>query len=471
MRPAGGSGAWSGQLLGTLLVLLTPGVGLGDDARLVFSRPIPGLSDAERLDFQLGRALFERPWVAAPASTDSADGLGPLYNARSCSGCHPRNGRGLAPGQDGRAPVALVLHLSVPPPWGERAPQRTTDPQARRTDPLPEPTYGAQFQPLALPGQIAEGWVEVHYGTIEIQLAAGELVRLQAPTYQPRGLSYGPMAPETLTSPRLAPHLIGLGLLEAVPENAILALADPEDADGDGISGRPNRIWDTARGQAVLGRFGWKAGEASVDAQIQSAFAHDLGIATPRHPDGAGDCTERQPQCLIAPHGNSPRHAGAEAGPEVVALVAHYTRNLAVPVRRDPPAPAVLDGEATFHRIGCAACHRPELPVPDQAEGGAGNQGRIRPYTDLLLHDMGTGLADGRPEGDADGQEWRTPPLSGIGLLPGVSGPAAYLHDGRAKSLLEAILWHDGEARASRDAMVALPSSGRANLLRFLESL
>lgn len=468
MRRAGGSWAWSGRALGTLLVLLTPGAGKGDGARLAFSRPIPGLSDAERLDFQLGRALFERPWVGAPASTDSADGLGPLYNARSCSGCHPRNGRGLAPDQDGRAPVALVLRLSVPPPGGKRTPQGEGHPQSSWPDPPPEPTYGAQLQPLALPGHLTEGWVGVRYSETEVRLADGERVRLRVPTYQPQDLGYGPMDLATQTSPRLAPQLIGLGLLEAIPESAILALSDPADTDGDGISGRPNRVWDQARGRVVLGRFGWKASEASVDAQVQSAFARDLGIATERHPLGAGDCTDRQPQCLAAPQGNSPRHAGVEAGPQITTLVAHTTRSLAVPARRDPQALAVQDGEATFQRIGCSACHSPELPAAPPAEG---SQDRIRPYTDLLLHDMGTGLADGRPEGDAAGQEWRTPPLWGIGLVPEVSGQAAYLHDGRARSLLEAILWHDGEARQSREAVIDLSSSSRANLLHFLESL
>jgi len=443
--------------------------GSGPPARAALSRPSAGLTSAERLDFQLGKALFERSWVAAPASTDSADGLGPLYNARACSGCHPRTGRGLPLAKEGQASAALVLHLSVPPRTG----LESVELEQHRQRFLPEPSYGTQLQPLALPGQVAEGWVEVRYRETEVRLAEGETAMLRRPSYGIRDLGYGPLDPETLTSPRLAPRLVGLGPLDAVPEAAILAHSDPGDSDGDGISGRPNRVWDPARGRVGLGRYGWKAGEASVEAQIQSAFARDLGIATPLYTEGAGDCTGRQPLCRAAPHGNSRRHAGVEAGPEVMALVTAYVRGLAVPPRRDAAAPAVLEGEGIFHRVGCAACHRPELPVADALPGADAARGEqvIRPYTDLLLHDMGEGLADGRPEGDANGREWRTAPLWGIGPVASVGGQAAWLHDGRARSLLEAILWHDGEARASRDAVVALPTSSRAKLVRFLESI
>ena len=431
------------------------------------------------MDFQLGKALFERVWVAAPASTDSADGLGPLYNARSCGGCHPRSGRASAPSVDGPTPAGLILHLSVPP----RSPRERARLASRRARFIPEPTYGTQIHPLAVPGQDAEGRVTVRYAQIEVRLAGGEVVQLRRPSYAIRDLAYGPLDPDTLVSPRLAPQLGGLGLLESVPESAILALADPQDRDGDGISGRPNLVWDPARDQAGLGRFGWKAANASLDAQVQSAFARDLGLSTPQHPAGAGDCSDRQPRCLAAPHGDSPRHGGVEAGAEVVALVAHFARGLPAPAGRGASRtndPAVREGACIFERIGCAACHRPELPVSEPPVPGeaAGPAGRIAPYTDLLLHDLGEDLADGRPEGDADGREWRTAPLRGLTWgQPGnpmtgtARGTPGYLHDGRARSLLEAILWHGGEARPSREAVVALLPSERATLLRFLESI
>lgn len=424
----------------------------GTDAatRTAFNRPAAHLTSTQRMDFQLGRALFERPWVAAPASTDSADGLGPLYNARSCAGCHPRNGRGRALRGDRRADRALVLRLGI-----------STATTAADTD--LEPTYGAQLQPFSLAGQTAEGWLAVGYTATRLELADGSLATLHRPIYEPRDLGYGPLHPGAVSSPRLAPQLAGLGLLEAAPDADILALADPLDRNGDGISGRANRVHDPVSGRKTLGRFGWKAGEASLATQVESAFARDLGIATQSHPDGAGDCTPSQQRCRGAPTGNSPRHAGVEAGPEVTALVAAYLRGSSVPPRLDADDPAVRDGEATFVGIGCGACHRPDFPNPVGQTRAA--------YTDLLLHDMGDGLADGLTEGEAEGREWRTPPLWGLGRVTELNDQAAWLHDGRARTLLEAILWHGGEAQVSRDAVVNLSTSKRTNLLRFLRSL
>ena len=272
-------------------------------------------------------------------------------------------------------------------------------------------------------------------------------------------------------SPRIAPPLIGLGLLEAVAEEDILALADPDDSDGDGISGRPNRAWSAREKQATLGRFGWKAGSPTVDDQSQEAFFGDIGISVPNHPDGAGECTERQPSCKQAPSGNSPQYDNLEAHRTVTDLVAFYARHLAVPARRNHDDPQVLAGKKLFYEIGCTGCHTPKhvtADVPDQPE--LSNQ-MIWPYSDLLLHDMGEGLADKRPEGIANGREWRTPPLWGIGLTEVVNGHSNYLHDGRARNLLEAILWHGGEASSARDAVTRLSRTEREQLLRFVESL
>jgi CxxC motif-containing protein (DUF1111 family) len=272
-------------------------------------------------------------------------------------------------------------------------------------------------------------------------------------------------------SPRVAPAMIGLGLLEAISDEDIAALADPGDADGDGISGRPRVVWSEAEQRMLLGRFGWKAGAPSIDAQAQTAFFLDIGMAVPRHPDGAGECSERESACRGAPNGNGPGPDDLEVSGEIVDQVVFYARNLAVPARREPDAPDVVAGEAVFHEIGCARCHVPSHRTRVDSIGPEQSSQSIQPYTDLLLHDLGPGLADSRAEGGAGGSEWRTAPLWGIGLTATVSGRETYLHDGRARSLLEAILWHAGEARAQRDAVAALPAAERARLIRFLESL
>jgi CxxC motif-containing protein (DUF1111 family) len=216
----------------------------------------------------------------------------------------------------------------------------------------------------------------------------------------------------------------------------------------------------------MLGRFGHKAGQPSVREQAASAFSGDLGISTTLHPDGWGECSEAQADCRAAPHGGAP-----EADDMVLDLVTFYGRNLAVPARRDAGDPQVLEGKRVFYEAGCAACHRPKFVTDRLADRPEQSFQLIWPYTDLLLHDLGEGLADGRPEARASGTEWRTAPLWGIGLTETVTGQASFLHDGRARTLLEAVLWHGGEAQASRDSVAQLPKAERDALIRFLESL
>jgi CxxC motif-containing protein (DUF1111 family) len=431
-----------------------------------FSHPSANMGRVRELDFHVGNGFFKRLWVTAPASTQAADGLGPLYNARSCFLCHKNDGRGRPPAP-GEEAVSMFLRLSVPP----TTPEQLRLLAERRINVIPEPTYGEQLQNFAIAGHRAEGRMRIDYEERPVTLADGTLVALRKPGYRIENLAYGPLHPETMISPRVAPQMIGLGLLEAIPESAILALADPDDADGNGISGRPNRVWDAAQKRVVLGRFGYKAGSPSVDAQSQSAFRGDIGISTPLQPHSAGDCTAGQPACLAAPSGDSPRYDDLEAHRAVTDLTAFYAENLAVPARRNPAHPEVLAGKRIFHASGCAACHTPRhttARVPGKTKLSAQT---IWPYTDLLLHDMGEGLADQRPEGVANGREWRTAPLWGIGLTPTVSGHSLYLHDGRARNLLEAILWHGGEAEAARDAVINLSTEERGQLLRFVESL
>ena len=435
---------------------------MNTDAFSQFSANMPF---AHEMDFKLGNALFRKFWVASPASTLASDGLGPFYNARACQDCHLKDGRGHTPEgpEDGR--VSMFLRLSVP---GATSPADIEEWLATS----PEPTYGSQLQDFAAPGHAAEGRMEISWTEQPVTLADGTVVSLRAPAYAVSDLGHGALHPDTMLSPRVAPQMIGLGLLEAIPAADILALADPDDADGDGISGRAQIVPSVEFGVPMLGRFGLKAGAPTVKEQSAGAFSGDMGLSTPLHPDPWGDCTVAQAECRAAPHG---QEAGLRDGLEVDAasldLVTFYSRNLGVPERRGVDDPTVLRGKEVFHTLGCASCHTPKH-VTHRLEGQPEQSFQlIWPYTDLLLHDMGEGLADNRPEGRATGREWKTPPLWGIGLTQAVSGHTQFLHDGRARSLLEAILWHGGEAQSARDRVVTLPADDRAALIAFLESL
>lgn len=423
-----------------------------------FSFPSANISFEDQQRFALGNGLFRKLWVSSPSSTNASDGLGPLFNARSCQGCHLKDGRGHPP-REGEEPVALFLRLSVP---GE--------PEAGKIL-RPEPTYGTQFQNYAVPGLQSEGRLEVRYSETPVTMGDGTVVSLRVPDYRMTDLGYGPMAPDVLISPRVAPQMIGLGLLEAIHPGDILAGADPDDSDGDGISGRPSWLPDPVTGGKVLGRFGWKGEAPTVRAQSAGAFAGDIGISTPDEPHPWGDCMPAQTACLAMPTGEQANLGPTEAPDPVLELVDFYSRNLAVPRRRDVDDPQVLAGKEQFHELGCASCHRPKFVTSRKAELEAHRFQLIWPYSDMLLHDMGEGLADNRPLANASGREWRTAPLWGIGLTELVSGQESYLHDGRARTLEEAILWHGGEGQAARDGYAALDRADREALLRFLKSL
>jgi CxxC motif-containing protein (DUF1111 family) len=417
-----------------------------------FSHSSANMPFDRELDFKVGDGIFRKLWVSSPSSTVSSDGLGPLYNARSCQSCHLKDGRGQPPAK-GEPAVSLFLRLSVP---------TLAD--------APEPTYGSQLQNFSVQGIPAEGDMEIAYHDVPVTFADGERVTLQKPTYRIVGLNYGPLHPQTMISPRVAPPMIGMGLLEAIRDEDILTLADPEDRDGDGISGRPNYGWSEDAKRFVLTRFGWKAGQPSVAQQSAFAFAGDMGISSRLARAGWGDCTAAQSACRTAPDGSDPKE-GVELPDKMFDLVVFYARNLAVPARRNVDDPTVLKGKKVFYESGCIGCHRPKFVTRrDSAEPEQSFQ-LIWPYSDLLLHDMGEGLADGRPEGDATGTEWRTPPLWGIGLTETVSGHSRFLHDGRARSLMEAVLWHGGEAEPAKQKVLKLSKEEREALIAFLRSL
>jgi CxxC motif-containing protein (DUF1111 family) len=430
-----------------------------------FSQHSGNMPFEREMDFKLGNALFRKTWVAAPASTLASDGLGPLYNARACQDCHLKDGRGHTPADADASRVSMFLRLSVP---GGPSPAGIADWIATQ----PDPTYGGQLQDLAAPGHPAEGRMDVTWTETPITLPDGTIVQLRAPAYTFSDPAYGAPAPDLMLSPRVAPQMIGLGLLEAIPAADILAKADPEDANNDGISGRPQIVPSAEFGTPMLGRFGFKAGAPSVREQSAGAFAGDMGLSTPLHPDPWGDCTTTQATCIDAPHGQEPGiRDGLEVDGPSLDLVTFYSRNLGVPERRNIDDPQVLKGKAIFYTTGCQSCHTPKH-VTNRLENQPEQSFQlIWPYTDLLLHDMGPGLADNRPEGRATGSEWKTPPLWGIGLSPQVSGHTEYLHDGRARSLLEAVLWHGGEAQSGRDTVAAMTTEDREALLAFLESL
>ena len=401
------------------------------------------LTDAERRDFVVGNSFFTQNWVTAPSSTEARDGLGPLLNGQACASCHVRDGRGTP--EEGEP--GLLFRLSVP---GE-------------SGPVPEPVYGDQLQDRSILGVPAEGRVVRLYVEEPGVFDDRETYSLRRPMYEFDDLAYGPISVEVQVSPRMAPAVFGAGLLEAIPEEDVVSASDPDDTDGDGISGRPNWIKDPTTGETTLGRFGWKANVPSVERQVAGAFIGDIGITSRIFPDQ--NCTETQRACSAAPNGGEP-----EIPDDRMEKVVFYNQTLAVPARRDLDTSDVTAGAGLFSDIGCAGCHQPRQETGDAGITALANQ-VIFPFTDLLLHDMGPGLADDRTDGDASGTEWRTAPLWGIGLTEVVSGHTFFLHDGRARSLEEAILWHGGEAESATTGFRALSAQQRSQLIGFLGSL
>jgi len=421
-----------------------------------YSLPQSNLSMTKRLDFSVGNSFFRNPWVEAPASTTARDGLGPLFNTNSCQGCHIKDGRGHPPGVD-EPPVSLFLRLAVP-----------ADPEADADILLthgfrPAPVYGSQLQTAALPGAKPEADMVLTWNTVTKTLADGTKVELREPVYRIENPNYGLLPEDLLISPRVAPPMIGMGLLEAIPIADLEAVADPQDENGDGISGKLNLVWDLETKQTVPGRFGWKAAEPNVHQQSMGAFAGDMGLTSSLKP--STDCTPEQ-ECDRFPDGGQP-----EVSDKIANFVTFYAKSLAVPARRNTEDPAVQKGAQLFNETGCAGCHTPRHVTGTDPERPDLSKQTIWPYTDMLLHDMGPALADGRDEFLANGNEWRTQPLWGIGLAQIVNPQAGFLHDGRARTLEEAILWHGGEAAPAVALYTGFSAEDRQALIDFLTSL
>ncbi|RMG96184.1 MAG: thiol oxidoreductase [Deltaproteobacteria bacterium] len=422
--------------------------------RQAFSMPAANITENHMEAFFSGNSFFNQAWVTAPSSTEARDGLGPLFNARSCSACHLKDGRGRPPESGADEGQGFLLRLSI-----------GADPETGA--PVPDPVYGDQLQPFGIEGIEGiggEGRVTVTYDEVRGAFQDGTPYSLRVPTFAIVDPRYGPLDPDLRVSPRVAPAVVGLGLLEAIPIERIEALADPDDADGDGVSGRVQRVPDPRIGAEVVGRFGWKAERPSVLLQAAAAFAGDIGITSTLFPQQP--CTDAQEACSNAPDGGTP-----EIEDNLLERVAAYNRLLAVPARERYDDAEVLRGKWLFSEIGCAACHVPshvtahDAPFPELADQ------RIWPYTDLLLHDMGEDLADDRPVFAATGREWRTPPLWGLRFYRVVNGHDRLLHDGRARGVAEAILWHGGEAQPAKEAFESLDDMDRTALVTFVESL
>ena len=418
---------------------------------IVFADPDAGI-DAETLDlFITGQELFDLEWVEATVDVDQpTDGLGPLFNAQSCAVCHPSTGRRQVPPEGELVDVGLVVRLSVP----------GVDPVTGA--PLPEPAYGDQVQDRAIEGFEPEGTIFTNYVTQQGFFVDGTLFDIIWPTVNIRDRQHGPLTEGTQVSARIGAQLIGMGLLEAVPDETILALADPNDANNDGVSGRPNQVWNPVTGQTEIGRFGWKSNVATLDQQILQAFHGDIGITSQLLPDG--NCAPDQTTCDEAASGGE-----FEVSPEQFEAIDVYVQSLAVPPPRTEGDPDAEAGQVLFREYGCASCHTETLMTGESDIPELSNR-EIRPYTDLLLHDLGFDMGDDRPDFIATGNEWRTAPLWGLGLVP-VEGDRGLLHDGRARTIEEAILWHGGEGSFSRAEYLRADLEDRQLLLAFLESL
>jgi CxxC motif-containing protein (DUF1111 family) len=410
-----------------------------------YEQPAKGLTEAEFKQHRQGDLAFDAVFVTAPAEVNP--GLGPFFNNTSCGGCHLRDGRGLP--EKGQ----LLVRVSDPNTNGSKSPVDSAqfhaeNPHTTENTP-PVSGLGNQIQDGAIFGQMPEANVEIQWQETEGKYGDGTPYKLRSPVAKISLPDGKPIAQSILTSLRIPPPVFGLGLLEAVPEKSIRALADPEDANKDGISGRPNEVWDASKKTLVLGRFGLKANNPNLMQQTASAYVNDMGITNPLFPEPDGKM---------------------EVDRKTLVDNVFYVQTLGVPARTLLEDNQVKRGEKLFSQANCASCHIAELKTGNYPVKAIANQ-NIHPYTDLLLHDLGEGLADGRPDFQASGKEWRTSPLWGIGLTHTVLPYSGYLHDGRARNLEEAILWHSGEAQASQEAFKKMSIGDRAALLRFLNSL
>jgi CxxC motif-containing protein (DUF1111 family) len=415
-----------------------------DETAQAFSHEVDGLSGFDAIAHERGDVAFEQTFVAAPAPLFG--GLGPAFNNVSCVSCHHNDSKGLP--TMGGVNSALLFRIS-------------TGGVNEHGGPESMPGYGGQIQDVALFGRIAEAKITATYTDVTITYADGETVTLRKPSYTLSNL-YKPMQGTCTLSPRLAPAIFGLGLLENIPESTLLGFADENDADDDGISGKANYVYNPQTNRTEIGRFGLKANTSTIAVQVATAYQQDMGITSSIHPK---ESTFGQLQL------DGLQDYGQELPDSTLRFTTFYIKTLAVPARRNTADATVKKGQQLFAQMNCNGCHKPVMMTGMDYNVSALSNQRIQPFTDLLLHDMGDGLADNYDDFLANGREWKTTPLWGVGLLEKVNGTAYYLHDGRARSIEEAILWHGGEAEASKDKFVQLSKADRQAVIRFLKSL
>jgi CxxC motif-containing protein (DUF1111 family) len=415
-----------------------------DQGASAFSAEFPIIDAHKSKMHEIGDVAFEATFVSGDALING--GLGPIYNNVSCVSCHVGDGRGKAP-ENGEELSSLLVRISVPGngPHGE---------------PLGVPGYGGQFQTRAIFGKQKEGNIQFDYSFQNGSFNDGEVYELRKPIISFSN-TYSIIPADVMVSPRVASPIFGLGLLEAIPDESILKYVDENDVNNDGISGKANKVWEVKKNDFSIGRFGWKAGQPSVIQQTAGAFVEDMGITNPIYKVESAYSQEQF----------NGENDVIELSDSLLHAATFYVQTLAVPARRSADDATVLAGKRIFNEIKCSSCHiaihRTSVNV---AFPEISNQ-IIFPYTDLLLHDLGEELADNRPEYLANGREWRTSPLWGIGLTEVVNGHSNFLHDGRARNLTEAILWHGGEGALSKNKFKNLSSSERKALLQFLKSL
>ena len=446
-----------------------------------YSKPSSNLTASRKGHFFIGNAFFRQPWVIAPASTDSRDGLGALFNVAACQSCHVKDGRGHAPMTSDDDADSLLIRLAMPATTDEQRQQL----QNSLIEKVVHPMYGGQLQDRGIQGVPAEARIAVQWTDKPVTFADGHIETLRAPTFNLTKPGYGAFDDDLMVSPRVALPMIGLGLLEQIPDEAIKKQAvDNKNSTNGDISGKFNWVMDPQTGKHALGRFGWKAGQTKLITQNQSAFNEDMGLTSNIRPHES--CMPTQTACMNATTGADEQGNGkppVEVNDEVAKFVEFYTRNLAVPHRRDADDTLVLAGKKRFYDMGCQSCHTPRYQLPKTDDDHLEQHGQvIYPYTDLLLHDMGDDLADRTIAGKlpakniqveflANSYEWRTPALWGIGLAQTVDPQATFLHDGRARTLMEAVLWHGGEAQKQQQKVLKLDKQGRSELNAFLQSL
>lgn len=429
-----------------------------------FMAPAANMHQDLRPDFYAGQALAKQPWVKAPTITFARDGLGPLYNARTCLACHINGGKGSIPTDNKTALFSTLVRLSAPghsshPIYGDQLQTQSISLAHQLRSSVKEGTLKHDVAP--------EAYAYVNWTTKNFSYPDGSNITLRTPALTLEKLAYGKLEADTQIGLRIAPAIHGMGLIELIKQADIDRLVDKQDQNKDGISGRLNQIVNSQTQETSPGRFGLKSNKASLAMTVAGAFANDIGISNSLFPNQP--CTKQQLTCNQAENGNDDE--GVELPDHLLKLVVDFNRNLAPITRLNSQDKNTLKGRALFYSTGCSTCHNPSFVTDKDDSYPHLSEQKIWPYSDFLLHDMGPELSDGRPDHLASGSEWRTAPLWGLGFQKQVNGSNAYLHDGRATTVEQAILWHGGEAANTQARFIHLPKAERTALINFVESL